>query len=270
MKQAQFDKRVRDISMVFKESGNRGNPVVFLIHGGGLSGWMWRPQIEALEQQYCIVTPILDGHGEESGIVFESISKSAKEIIRFINENFDGKVFALCGLSVGAQIVVEILARENDIAEKAVIESALLHPSRLMAAAVKPVLALSYPLIRKRWFAKLQAKFTYLPNNMFEDYFCDSRKMSKESLLNIAVDNARYAVPVNLGNTSADVLILCGEKEYGIMKESAELLHRNIKNSTLKMIPDCGHGYSLKSPDGYIELLQRHFTKESSKQREDT
>ncbi len=255
--------------MIFKEYGIHGNPAVILIHGGGLSDWMWRLQIEALKGSFYVVTPVLDGHGEESRVTFESISKSAEELIRYVETNLGGSVFALCGLSIGAQIAAEVLSRRSRIAQNAVIESALVHPSRLLAAAAKPMLSLSYPLVRKRWFAKLQAKQMYVPDCLFEAYFRDSGNMSRETLLNLTVENARFAVPENLADTGANTLVLCGEKEYGMMKESAKLLHQTIQNSTLKMIPDCGHGYSLKFPDGYTELLLRHFSKENPKQRED-
>ncbi|WP_246578320.1 alpha/beta fold hydrolase [Clostridium frigoris] len=52
--------------MIFKEFGNKNMPVIIFLHGGGLSWWSWNPQIEFLQNDYCIVTPIIDGHGEIS------------------------------------------------------------------------------------------------------------------------------------------------------------------------------------------------------------
>jgi len=245
--------------MIFKEFGDQNKPTILFIHGGGLSDWMWRPQINAFQDSYHIVTPILDGHGEESNTVYQSISKSAQQVIAYISENCGGKVFAICGLSVGAQITVEVLARANRIAQKAVIESALVLPSKAMASMTKPMLDMTGFLIKKRWFAKLQAKQMYLTDDMFEDYFRDTVAMKKDSLINLLEDNARYAVPANLKKTTADVLVMCGEKEYGMMKKSAEVLHQTIRKSQLKIIPDCGHGVSLKLPQEYCELLRAHF-----------
>ena len=245
--------------MIFKQYGNPNKPVIFFLHGGGLSNWMWKPQIEAFQEDYHIITPICDGHGEESQTTFASISKSAMQVISYINENFGEKVFAICGLSIGAQITVEILAKAKDIAQKGVIESALVLPNKMMIALTKPMIDLSFFLVKKRGFAKLQAKQMYLPDSMFEDYFRDSTGLSKESMINMLLDNARYAVPEGLGETTADVLVMCGKDEYAMMRNSAEVLHDKIKNSELVMIPDCGHGISLKFPEQYIELLRKHF-----------
>jgi pimeloyl-ACP methyl ester carboxylesterase len=245
--------------MIFKEFGNRTKPVLILLHGGGLSNWMWRPQIEAFQEEYHIVTPIFDGHGEENTTVFHSISYSADQVISFINENFNGSVFAVCGLSIGAQVTVDILAKSNHIAKKAVIESALVLPSKMMEKITKPMLNLSLPLVNQRWFAKLQAKQMYLPEDMFEDYYRDSAGMSKESMINMMADNVRFAVPSNLEKTTADCFVMCGEKEYAMMRKSAAILHDTIKGSKLKLVPDCGHGVSLKFPDQYIQLVREHF-----------
>jgi pimeloyl-ACP methyl ester carboxylesterase len=245
--------------MIFKEFGNRNQPVLVLLHGGGLSNWMWRPQIEAFQEDYHIIAPIFDGHGEEKAKVFHSIFHSADQVISYINEHFDGSVFAVCGLSIGAQVTAEILAKSNDIAKKAVIESALVLPSKVMEEITKPMLNLSLPLVNQRWFAKLQAKQMYLPNDMFEDYFRDSTGMSKESMINMMTDNVRFTVPENLEKTTADCFVMCGEKEYAMMRKSAAILHDTIKNSKLKLVPNCGHGVSLKFPDQYIQLVREHF-----------
>lgn len=245
--------------MIFKEFGDSNKPTIIFIHGGGLSDWMWHPQITAFQNDYHIVTPILDGHGEESNTVYQTISKSAKQVVTYICENCGGNVFAICGLSVGAQITVEILATANYITQKAVVESALILPSKIIAATVKPSIGLSGFLVKKRWFAKLQAKQMYLPEGMFEDYFRDSAKMKKESLINLLEDNERYTVPANLEKTTADVLVLCGAKEYKMMRQSADILHNRIRNSDLKIFPDCGHGVSLKLPQEYCKLLQAFF-----------
>lgn len=38
--------------MIFKEFGNKDNPVIIFLHGGGLSWWSLKPQIEELQNEY--------------------------------------------------------------------------------------------------------------------------------------------------------------------------------------------------------------------------
>ena len=246
--------------MIFKEFGDKNMPVIMLLHGGGLSWWSWKPQIEALQNNYRIITPIIDGHGDAYYTTFVSIQQSAERISEYITENCNGKVFALCGLSIGAQIVVELLSRDCDIAENAVIESALVYPSKITALFTIPMYHSFYGLIKKRWFARQQAKALKVSEELFENYYNDSMKMTKETLINMAKSNLNYSMPQTLSNTKAKTLIIVGEKELPMMKKSATLLHNTIDNSILKVIEKSEHGEtSLLCPNKYLDLMSNSF-----------
>lgn len=117
---------------------------------------------------------------------------------------------------------------------------------------------LCYGLIKRRWFAKLQAKSLKIPDDLFDEYFKDSLKISKESLINISLSNGNYSIPSTACNIKSKTLIIVGEKELSIMKKSASLLHDTIKGSSLKVIEKAGHGeFSLVQTDKYISLLRQ-------------
>lgn len=250
--------------MITKEynlNENENNPVILLIHGGGLSDWMWQPQAEAFQNDYRIITVILDGHGEAYETTFNSIEESAQQIIDYIHENLGGKVFAICGLSIGAQILVEMLSREQSITQKAVVESAMVISMKHGTSLLKLLTVLSYPLAKMKGFARLQAKQMYIPSDMFEHYFTDSSKISRKSLCNMIVSNARYSLPDSFVNTRADVLAMCGEQEYAAMKKSTIAVHQTALKGQLLIVPDCGHGVSIKYPQKYVEILKDFFAR---------
>lgn len=250
------------IFLIFKQFGNSKLPVIILLHGGGLSWWSWEKEIELLQNKFCIVTPIIDGHGEDYDTTFISIEDSANNVINYIKTHHSGKVFAICGLSIGAQIVVEILSKENDITANAVIESALVCPMKFTTALTVPIYNVFYPLIKKRWYAKLQAKTLNVPDELFENYFQDSSPMTKETLINITKSNGLYSLSPSIQNTNANILILVGEKEISIMKKSAKLLHSTLYNSSLTILPKSGHGeISLLHPNEYVSLINNFFSK---------
>jgi len=246
--------------MQFKKFGNKKNPVILFLHGGGLSWWSWKQEIDCFQKDYCVVAAILDGHGDDWTTPFISIQNSAQKLITYIYENFGGQVFCICGLSIGAQIVVEVLSQEKDIAENAVIESALVISMKKTTALMTPLYHWTYGLIKKPWFAKLQAKTLNVPDDLFENYFNDSSRMTKESLINMTKSNGNYSIPSALEDTNAKALILVGEKELGIMKKSAFLLNKTMKASVLKVIKNSGHGeISLINYKAYVEVLEQFF-----------
>lgn len=256
--------------MIFKEFGDKNKPVIILLHGGGLSWWSFKPQLESLQKDYFIVTPIIDGHGDDWNNTFINIGKSAERVIDYIKGNCNGKVHAICGLSLGAQIVTEILSRDHDITDYAVIESALVYPLKIATKLTIPLYNLCYGLIKKRWYAKLQAGTLNVPEELFEAYFEDSSRITKESLINIAKSNGDYSIPPALGKTSARTLILVGEKELPVMKKSAKALHDTINGSYLNVVKNAGHGeVSLIRTEIYMDLLKRLFSNSLEQEQKD-
>ena len=129
--------------MKYKEFGNENAETVILLHGGGLSWWNYRDEAWLLQSEYRLILPILDGHAG-SDRHFTSIEDNAAEIISFIDENLGGRVLLIGGLSLGGQILLEILSRRGDICRYAVAESASVIPSRLTHALVGPAFGGSY------------------------------------------------------------------------------------------------------------------------------
>ena len=105
-----------------------------------------------------MVLPILDGHAD-SDAPFTSIDDNATRIIAYIDQHFGGKVLAVGGLSLGGQIAVEMLTQRPDICRFALLESALVKPSKLTHTLIKPTFGMSYGLIKQKWFAKMQAAY---------------------------------------------------------------------------------------------------------------
>ena len=230
--------------MKFKEFGNNELPTIITLHGAGLSWWSIENIINTLSHEYHVVAPIIDGHGEDGKTNFISIEDSADKLIKFIDDNYNGKVFALSGLSLGAQIVTEILSKRSNITNFAVIESALVYPIKWMTFLAVPGYKVFYSLIKKKWLSKLK----------------DSLNMTKKSLINISLSVRNYDLKNTIKNTNAKVLIIVGEKELKIMKKSAFKLNNTILNSELYIVRNMNHGeLSLVNYEEYITLIKEFF-----------
>ena len=137
------------------EFGKENSQVILLLHGGGLSWWNYREVASLLSVRYHVVIPLLDGHAG-SCCAFTSIEDAAEKLKKFIEVNYGGKVLAVGGLSLGGQILTQLLSIAPDICQYAVIESALVIPMKLTHLLVDPLVSMSYGLIQKRWFSKIQ------------------------------------------------------------------------------------------------------------------
>lgn len=242
--------------MKFRYWGKEGNPTIILLHGGGLSWWSFEKIIEDFKDKFYVVAVIIDGHSDDAENTFISIEDSSSKLIRHIDEKCDKKVFALMGLSIGAQIITEIISTRKDITQYAIIESALIFPLKLPKWLIFLSVESSYWLIRKKWFSKLQAKSLLLPKEMLPRYYEDSIKISKQTLVNISLSNGNYSLKKSIEDTASKTLIIVGSKELKIMIKSAEELHKIISNSNLFVAKNMKHGeLSLQHPDLYVKII---------------
>ncbi|MBR5806467.1 MAG: alpha/beta hydrolase [Oscillospiraceae bacterium] len=245
--------------MVFTEYGAGNEKTVILLHGGGLAQWGYEAVAKLLADSYHIILPVLDGHGD-SDRNFESIEDNAGYIIDFIDRNFDGKVFAVGGLSLGGQIALEMLSQRKDICQYAFIESALVLQSKLTAVLTKPMIDLSYFLISKPWFARLQFDYLKINPDLFQQYYIDSCKITKENMISFLKANSLYTLKPGLKDTEAKVLIMAGEKEVKSIIESSHIIKDTMPNSRLEIIPELYHGQlSMNKPEKYISRFEKHI-----------
>jgi pimeloyl-ACP methyl ester carboxylesterase len=250
--------------MIWHELGEKSAPTVLLLHGGGLSWWACEPAAKLLSARYHVVMPVIAGHGEAAEQPFVSIEASAREILAWADAACGGHVFAVAGLSLGAQITAALLAARPDFAHYAVLESALVVPMPRTTAIMAPANRLCAGLVKKRWFAKAQADALYVPEEMFARCFADSSRMTAHTLVAITRSNGNFPLPKGLSDTKAKVLIAAGEKELGVMKKSARLLHEAIPGSELCLLPGLRHGeWSLKQPKAYTKKLLAFFAQQA-------
>ena len=241
--------------MRYLEYGNQNPETVILLHGGGLSWWNYWDVAQLLSDRFHVVLPILDGHAD-SDAPFTSIEDNAARIIAYIDQHFGGKVLAVGGLSLGGQIAVEVLTQRPDICSFALLESTLVKPSRLTHALIGPTFGMSYGLIRQKWFAKMQAAYLGIPKKLFNDYYRDTCKITKEDMIAFLKSNSAYSIKPALRDAQAKVHIVFGSKEQSSIRTSGKLLNHTILGSTMEVLPGYRHGdLSLNHPQAYVQKL---------------
>ena len=246
---------MRGDSVTVVEFGKQNEDTVLLLHGGGLSWWNYREAARLLEAQYHVVLPVLDGHAD-SDASFTTIENHAARLITYIDTHFSGRVLAIAGLSLGGQVVVEMLSQRQDICQYALIESALVKPMKLTSALIEPTFGMSYGLLKQKWLAKLQADYLGIPKALFDDYYRDTCKISKEDMIAFLKANSVYTIKPGLTETKAKVKIVAGAKEQKGIRDSAILMNRAIPGSEVEILPGLRHGdLSINHPQHYVRML---------------
>ena len=246
--------------MQYVEYGQNSKEIIILLHGGGLSWWNYREAAEELSLEYRVILPILDGHAESSD-AFTTIEENADRIIRFIEEQLGGSILLMGGLSLGGQILLEILARRNHICRYALVESALVLPSKITHAMIRPAFGSCYPLIHHKWFAKLQFASLHIKQELFEDYFRDTCRISKNNMIAFLQANALYGLKATLTECTAKVFVFVGEKEQKAIRKSAKMIQAQLQGSSLQILPGMSHGaFSINHAREYVDSIWKIIT----------
>jgi len=241
--------------MTLMEYGPQNADVILLLHGGGLAWWNYRETALILSEYYHVLLPVLDGHAE-SGAPFTSIEENAARLICYIDTHYGGKVLAIGGLSLGGQIAAEMLSQRPDICQYALIESALVKPGKLTSALIGPAFDMSFGLIRKKWFSKIQAEYLGIPKALFDDYYRDTCAITKADMIAFLKASSNYAVNPSLSQTQAKVKIVAGSREQKAIRDSAKLLQKAIPGSSMEILAGLRHGeWSLNKPEQYAKML---------------
>ena len=115
------------LSLYFQEYGSNSAPTIVFLHGGGVSGWMWQPQIEQLSDYHCIVPDLPEQGDSVDGTPF-TIQGSAEKIADLIRTRAHNGKAHVVGLSEGAQITLALLSLAPELIDHAIISSALVRP----------------------------------------------------------------------------------------------------------------------------------------------
>ncbi|WP_407901028.1 alpha/beta fold hydrolase [Halalkalibacterium halodurans] len=183
-----------------KECGDLEAPLLVFLHGGGGSGWMWRNQVDYFRHYHCIV-PDLPHHGLSGRETSFTILNSAVALIRLIEKKAQGRDVIVIGFSLGAQILLQMISINPRLLTKAIVNSALVRPIPIPEKLLELSVKSTFPLIKNRWFSRLQAKTLYIGDDLFETYYRESCQMTRDSLMQILKENVSFRLPEKVHET---------------------------------------------------------------------
>ena len=97
----------------FKSYGDQPSPLIF-IHGVGMRGDVWSPQVEYFSNNYQVITYDFLGHGESPLPPKEPILDHYVEQLNNLLKHLDLSLISLVGHSMGALISVAFALRHPD------------------------------------------------------------------------------------------------------------------------------------------------------------
>jgi (E)-2-((N-methylformamido)methylene)succinate hydrolase len=239
-------------------------PHVTLIHGVGANLQSWDEVAKCLEPHFTVVRLDLRGHGRSGRIVGTCTLDDLACGVRRVWDDLGLAKSHLAGFSLGGLIAQSLALSDAGRIDRLAILSAVAGRTdeergkvvgRLKLLQEGGIAAVS-AAAEERWFtAAFRAKY---PERI-------ARRMAEL----LANDPASYAAAYtvfatsDLGHRLAEIrhptLIATGENDVGSNQRMARMMHAEIKNSRLEILPHLRHSVLVEAPDQIAELLITHF-----------
>ena len=255
--------RSGDAEIVYWILGD-GPPVV-LLHPFPAHHEFWSPIAESLASHYRLILPDLRGHGEsEVGEGPATMAKHAADLLRVLDDTRIGRA-PFIGVSIGGYILFEFWRQHRDRVSalglcntKAPADNPEARAGRLQAAndvldrGTEPFLQTMIP----RLFGTTTRESR---PDLVDGALRMMRQMSPEDIAQVQRGMADRPDSVEtLKTIHVPTLLITGGEDISTGINEAQLMHRHIPQSQLKVIPKGGH-YSVWEQPAEATTIIRQF-----------
>ena len=231
------------MTLYIQEAGPADSPTIVFLHGAGVAGWMWQPQVDDLLRDYHCLVADLPGHGQSPDAYPFTIADCAAQIADLIRSRaHEGKAH-LVGLSMGASIALQLLVNLPELAGRVIVSGPSAGPMPAIYSALIHVMA---PLGRNDWMLRQNARSMKLPDTLFDAFKQSQFRMSREILVSIGQEIDQFRVPTGLRDVQ--IMAIVGQKEMKLNYQAARAVLANIPGAVGCIAPHVGHIWNLENP----------------------
>jgi pimeloyl-ACP methyl ester carboxylesterase len=234
-------------------------PVVFL-HGAGLGGWMWRPQIAALTQFHCLA-PDLPAHGANLQVPWHSINDSARWVADFIAREAGGRAHVV-GLSLGAVIGYELLASFPDSVDRLVLTGGmgLGKPGRTLLVRLSRA---TMPLATNRFLVWAMLAAMRVPAEDRTTALREMRRVSPAALADMVEQVLAYHLDESLRDRPHRVLAMAGSRDVAPIRRTVRRVEELMPAARATVVPRGLHAWNWQFPELFNQSVAEWLSRDS-------
>jgi pimeloyl-ACP methyl ester carboxylesterase len=242
--------------LYMQKAGAATSPAIVFLHGGGISGRMWQPQIERLSEYYCLA-PDLPEHAQSASIKPFTLQKATSEVVKLIQAHVPSGKANIVGLSVGGAVGLELLCTHPEVINRAILSGTTPKVGRILAQIIgvinMPILA----LLPRHQLAQMTIKGLNIPAPYDSFFIEDMKEMTPDLFRNVNQATTETQIPQT---PIPPTLVIAGEKETRFVKSYARTISQTVQGATGKVAKGVGHAWNLEVPDLFNEVVRAWFT----------
>jgi pimeloyl-ACP methyl ester carboxylesterase len=240
---------IAHVDLFVRESGPPGAPVVVFLHGGNMSGWSWEPVVERMPQYRCLV-PDLPHYGKSFHHGPFEMGRAANAVAELIRAHAGTDRAHVVGLSLGAQVGVQLLATEPNLVDRAVLCGIALNTTPYVRQTQLVLGAISRNAMYRRVVRRYRnVRRAPIPSANIDDYREDVRLITSGQLADVVVASAGFTLPDGLDRSDSATLFVTGAKEGPVVRRWAAALAQRVPNGIDRVAIGMRHDWPLRHPD---------------------
>ncbi|HJS00153.1 MAG TPA: alpha/beta fold hydrolase [Flavobacterium sp.] len=253
---------VNNTVISYNDIGEGSIPMLF-IHGFPFDKSMWKVQLDALKLSNRVIAYDIRGFGKSKDETTPlSIDLFTEDLIAFM-DNLKIEKAIICGLSMGGYIALNTIKKYQER-----LEALILCDTQCIADS---------PEAKEKRYATIEkieseGKENFNENfikNVFHPDSLVNKKEIVENLKNVVSANSKEIIVAGLTalaersdscsilkDIKIPTLIICGKDDITTPLAQSELMYKQIKGSSLKIIDNAAHVSNLEQPDEFNKHLQ--------------
>jgi pimeloyl-ACP methyl ester carboxylesterase len=249
---------INNLSVSYNDHGPDDAAVIIFIHGFPLNKSMWDIQVEALKENFRVISYDIRGHGDsDPGSDEFFIELFVLDLLRLM-EKLRIEKSILCGLSLGGYIALNAVLKHPDR-----FDGLILNDTQCIADTPEIKENRCQAIIRimkngAEQYADEIIKNLFAPESFTKkkNVVATAREMiigtTKHSLCNTLHALAeRKETCTHLHEINIPVLIMVGKEDKITPVAAARQMHEKILNSKLEIIQQAGHLSNLEDPTAF-------------------
>lgn len=253
----------RNLSVCYEDRG--AGPAVVLLHAFPMCRWMWRPQLDALDGEYRVLTPDLPGFGSTPAVPGVTIDVMADVVAEFLAAaNVPGPV-ALGGLSMGGYVALAFARRHPDKLRGLILADTKAEPDddaakrnrdKMLTALADGTLPAAG--VVDQMLPKLLGDDTRAnrPAVVAEAKRIGAAQPKDGIVAAVTALRDRPDAGPGLANIRVPALVLVGEQDAVTPPDGAKALADRIPGGRLVVIPGAGHLSNLEDPAAFTAAVR--------------
>lgn len=243
----------------YLEDGGEG-PTVILLHGLGADSTIWAATLATLSEKVHVIALDQIGFGRSDKPPLDYRIATFSDFLHAFMQAAKIPKATLVGSSLGGWIAADFAIQHPEMVEKLIlVDSAGIKPRDWKGSRSIPVnLNPASLLDTRRMFEKLFFDKSMITDQLVERVF-ENRMRNGDSYTVARVlaglDQDDQWLEKRLPRIKAPTLIVWGHNDELTPVDRAEIFRKNIPNSRLAIIPQCGHVPQIEKPAEFSKLV---------------